>query len=79
MPRLRRLSGEEVVAIFGRFGFSVVSQQGSLIKLRRTGLSGKQVLTVPAHHTLDSGTLRAIFRQAARFISEEELHPHFYL
>ena len=78
MPKLRRLSGAEVVAILGRFGFTVVSQQGSHIKLRRTGIAGKQILTVPAHPTLDPGTLRAIFRQATRFISEEDLYPHFY-
>ena len=53
MPRLRRLSGAEVVAILGRFGFAVVSQHGSHIKLRRAGIGGKQVLTAPAHPTLD--------------------------
>jgi hypothetical protein len=35
-------------------------------------------LTIPLHAELDSGTLRAIFRQASRFISESELRPHFY-
>ncbi len=78
MPKFRRLSGAEVVAILGRFGFTVVSQQGSHMKLRRTRVTGKQVLTVPAHPTIDPGTLRAIFRRATRFISEEELYPHFY-
>jgi hypothetical protein len=39
-------------------------------KLRR--LSGKQ------HDELDAGTLRAIIRQAARYVPEEQLRPHFW-
>ena len=79
MPRLRRLSGAEVVAILGRFGFTVHSQRGSHIKLRRASPGGSaQTLTVPRHLELDPGTCRAILRQAARFIPEDDLRPHFY-
>jgi len=28
---------------------------------------------------LDSGTVRAIFQQASRFIPEDQLRPHFYM
>jgi predicted RNA binding protein YcfA (HicA-like mRNA interferase family) len=76
---LRRLSGAELVAILARFGFTVHSQRGSHIKLRRTSTGGTaQTLTVPAHSELDTGTCRAILRQAARFVPEDELRPHFY-
>jgi predicted RNA binding protein YcfA (HicA-like mRNA interferase family) len=34
MPRLRRLSGAEVISILNRFGFTVHSQRGSHAKLR---------------------------------------------
>ncbi len=78
MPRLRRLSGQEVAAIFQRFGFEFQKQRGSHAKLRRLTPSGKQVLTVPMHRELDTGTLRAIVRQASRFIPESELAPHVY-
>ncbi len=78
MPKLRRLLGKEVIAIFGRFGFTVVSQRGSHIKIKRNISGRTQTLTVPAHFELDPGTLRAIIRQAARFIPEQELQPHFY-
>jgi hypothetical protein len=27
---------------------------------------------------MDTGTLRAIYRQALRYVPEGELHPHFY-
>ena len=78
MPGLRRLSGREVVSILQRFGFQPVSQRGSHIKLQREMQSGRQTLTVPAHDQLDTGTLRAIFRQASRFVPEEDLRPLFY-
>jgi len=79
MPKLRRLSGAEIIAILGRFGFTVHSQRGNHIKLRRILPDGTtQSLTVPAHHELDMGTCRAILRQASRFVPEEDLRPHFY-
>ena len=46
MPKLRRLSGTEVVHILERFGFTVHAQVGSHVKLRRIGPQGeKQTLT----------------------------------
>jgi predicted RNA binding protein YcfA (HicA-like mRNA interferase family) len=79
MPKLRRLSGTEVIAILARFGFASHSQRGSHVKLRRELPDGSvQTLTVPAHPELDTGTCRAIFRQAARYIPEESLRPYFY-
>ena len=78
MPKLRSLSGRDVISILGRFGFTVVSQRGSHMKLQRIVGGSKQTLTVPAHSELDSGTLRAIIRQAGRFVPEQDLHPYFY-
>ena len=78
MPKLRRLSGKEVVSIFGQFGFVVVSQKGSHMKLKREIAGQSQTLTVPAHSELDTGTLRAILRQASQFIPGDELRIHFY-
>ena len=78
-PRLRRLSAREVVQILEGIGFQAFSQRGSHMKLRRITSEGhRQTLTVPIHSQLDIGTLRAIFRQASRFIPEEELREHFY-
>ena len=78
MPKLRRLAGRNVLTILHDFGFLQVSQRGSHVKLVREVAGTRQVLTIPLHTELDSGTLRAIFRQVSRFISEEELRPHFY-
>ena len=79
MPRMRRLSGDDVIAILGRFGFVIHSQRGSHVKLRRITSAGiAQSLTVPRHRDMDRGTLRAIMRQASRFVPEDEIGPHFY-
>jgi predicted RNA binding protein YcfA (HicA-like mRNA interferase family) len=60
MPRLRRLSGPEVASTFQRFGFFVLSQRGSHIKLRRITQAGeKQTLTVPNHRELDTNYARS--------------------
>lgn len=68
----------EVLTILRQFGFEVHSQRGSHAKLVRVAPDGRQVLTVPLHQELDTGTLRAIYRQASRFIPESQLHSHFY-
>jgi predicted RNA binding protein YcfA (HicA-like mRNA interferase family) len=79
MPKLRRLSGSEVISALQHFGFSVLAQRGSHIKLRRISQGGeKQVLTIPNHRQLDTGTCHAIYRQACRFISPDDLRPFFY-
>jgi predicted RNA binding protein YcfA (HicA-like mRNA interferase family) len=79
MPRLNRLSAAQVLTILGQFGFQVISQRGSHIKLRRLLTGGeRQTLTIPNHNQLDLGTLAGIYRQALRYISERELKPHFY-
>ncbi len=78
MPKLKALSGVDVVKILSVFGFSVVSQKGSHAKLARVRGETREILTVPTHKELDRGTLRAIFRQASRFIPESDLSQHFY-
>ncbi len=79
MPKLRRLSGSELVAILDQFGFSIVAQRGSHAKLRRVLSDGtRQTLTVPIHGEIDVGTLGAIFRQASRYIPADQLRPQFY-
>lgn len=79
MPSFRRMSGQAALAVFLSFGFEVQSQKGSHVKLRRVGPNGeRQTLTIPNHSELDTGTLRAVIRQASRYIATEQLHQHFY-
>lgn len=79
MARLRRLSARQILRILLGFGFAVISVRGSHAKLKREAEGGmSQVLTVPLHRELAPGTVQAIYRQALRFVPEQDLHPHFY-
>jgi predicted RNA binding protein YcfA (HicA-like mRNA interferase family) len=79
MARLRRLSARQILRILGTFEFSIVSVRGSHAKLKREFEGGPaQILTIPLHRELAPGTIQAIYRQALRFLPEEELRPHFY-
>jgi predicted RNA binding protein YcfA (HicA-like mRNA interferase family) len=81
MPRLRRLSGKEVIKIFQDFGFEVYSQRGSHIRLQRTTPDGQQqrlLIAVHGSKEIRLGTLKSIYNNACRFIPEEELRPYFY-
>ena len=79
MARLKRLSGDDVIAILASFGFLVDSQKGSHVKLLRLKPDGsRETLTVPRHKELDTGTVRALYRQSTRFIPADDLWGHFY-
>ena len=79
MGRLRQMAAREVLRALGSFGFTVASVRSSHAKLVRVLASGeRQILTIPLHKQLAPGTLRAIFRQALRYIPEEDLRPWFF-
>jgi len=79
MTRLKRLSARQILNILHTFGFSVVSIRGSHAKLKRE-VEGRppQILTIPLHRELAPGTIQAIYRQALRFLPEEDLRAHFF-
>ena len=78
MPKLRNLSGKDVIKIFSSFGFEISRQKGSHISLSRIIDARKLVLLAPNHKEMDRGTLHEIFKQALRFIPESELRKYFY-
>ena len=79
MPKLRQLSGQDVVKILESFGFHLDYQQGSHIKMKRKIIGmPSQIMTVPAHRTLDKGMTKGLFNQAKKYIPESELYPLFY-
>ncbi|MCL4357708.1 type II toxin-antitoxin system HicA family toxin [Patescibacteria group bacterium] len=78
MPKLKRLSGSDIIKILGLFNFAQVSQKGSHVKLRRTVNGESQTLTIPLHKELDKGTADAIFRQACRYVDESSLREYFF-
>ncbi len=77
MPKLKVLSGKDLIRIFSEFEFKKDSQKGSHIKLVRKRGERKQILVIP-YKELAKGTLKAIYRQATRYIPEEDLEKYFY-
>ncbi len=78
-PHLKRLSRRDVVRILVSFGFHVVNTRGGHCKLRRqTAVGIRPTITLPLHPELAPGTRHAIYRQAARFVPTNQLHPHFF-
>lgn len=79
MPRLKVLSGKDVIKILESLNFEVAARKGSHVKLRRILDGANQTLTIPDHKELDKGTLRAIFNQVSKYVSVAELKKYFYL
>ncbi len=78
MPKLKNLSGADIVKIFKLLGFIITAQRGSHIKMKRIENGIRQTLTIPLHDELDKGTVKAIYNQALRYATENELHGYFY-
>ena len=79
MLRLKTLSSKELIKILEKFGFSKIGQKGSHIRMRRILNDGiRQSLTLPDHKEISRGTMKAIYTQATRFVSEEDLRKSFY-
>ena len=80
MPKLKRLSGKELIKILEGFGFKVISQKGSHVRLQRMIDDKEQRLTIPLQGSkeIKLGTLSGIYKQAVEFIPEDDLREHFY-
>jgi predicted RNA binding protein YcfA (HicA-like mRNA interferase family) len=80
MPRLRRLTGKQVVKILEDFDFQIVRVRGSHHQLRRIVEGRPQSLTEPVHgnQPLTIGTLRSIYREACTYIPIEDIEPLFF-
>ncbi len=78
MPRLRSLSSVDLIKALETFGFEVVGQKGSHIKLARYTVLQKQVLIIPNNKSLPKRITKAIYNQVSRFVSQAELQGFFY-
>jgi predicted RNA binding protein YcfA (HicA-like mRNA interferase family) len=65
--KLPVISGERLIKILVREGFSVRRQAGSHVVLQK----GNAVFSVPLHQELKKGTLKAILKQSG--LSAEDL------
>lgn len=68
MSKLPRISGSQAISVLIKLGFEVIRQKGSHIVLRKSDPFSQ--LVIPDHKELDTGTLRAIIRQADLSVDE---------
>lgn len=78
MPKLKRLSGKEIVKELELLGFSITRQRGSHVRMSRFSLNGTQKVTIPNHDELDRGTEKNIIRALESFLKQEEINNIFY-
>jgi predicted RNA binding protein YcfA (HicA-like mRNA interferase family) len=68
MSKLPRISGREAISALKKAGFDEIRQSSSHVIIRR--VSPFSQLVIPDHRELDTGTLRAIIRQADLSVDE---------
>jgi len=79
MPRLRDLSGEQVLDILIDFGYLVAAQDGRHLKVKKSISPGTpKTITFPMMQDLDKLTLTAIYHEASQYVSEDRLRARFY-
>lgn len=70
MSKLPQISGKQLISALQKVGFSVVSQRGSHIKVRKLKPVRKTII-VPNHKIIRPGTLNNILKMAE--LTKEEL------
>jgi len=66
MPKLPRITGEELVKVLQKEGFEIARQKGSHVQVRKYIEAQKLTFPVPVHKgkILKPGTLKGILRKA---------------
>ena len=68
----RDLGGEELATRLGKYGYQVVRQTGSHIRLTSTYKDTEHHLTIPRHKPLRVGTLNGIINEVAAYLEMEK-------
>lgn len=70
-PKLPVVSGEDIIRVLRKFGYEIVRQKGSHVRLRSESQPQRLPVTVPLHKEIARGTLKSILADAS--ISVEQL------
>jgi len=71
MKTPRSLSAVDLIKLLKIYGYEVVSQRGSHIKVT-TQKNGEHHLAIPNHDPIKIGTLNAILRQVAEHLEKDK-------
>lgn len=77
MPKIKVLSGLEVVKFLERHGFIVVSQRGSHIKMVIIK-DEKDTIIIPRHKSLKRGLLHGIIKKCMQYVDHNRVKEFFY-
>jgi predicted RNA binding protein YcfA (HicA-like mRNA interferase family) len=71
----RDISGERLSGLLNKFGYVVVRQTSSHVRLRSTLKSTEHKITIPRHQSIKIGTLNHILNDISQYlkISKKEL------
>jgi predicted RNA binding protein YcfA (HicA-like mRNA interferase family) len=76
MPKAPRdVSGRELAKLLNRYGYQVVRETGSHIRLISTHRQTEHKITIPDHQPIKIGTLNSILNDIAEYLkmSKQEL------
>jgi predicted RNA binding protein YcfA (HicA-like mRNA interferase family) len=76
MSRIPRdVSHKELCVSLGKYGYSIVRQTGSHIRLKSERMGYEHSITIPAHNPIKIGTLNKILTEVAAYlkINKEKL------
>ncbi|MFI5137110.1 MAG: type II toxin-antitoxin system HicA family toxin [Sphingobacteriales bacterium] len=71
MKSPRSLSAKNLIKLLKVYGYAVVSQKGSHIKIT-TQRNGEHHLAIPNHDPIKTGTLNAILRQVSEHLGKSK-------
>lgn len=71
MPKLKPMSGTKIIQALSSAGFQVVGRKGSHVRLKKKTPFSTNIVIVPVHLEIKTGTLKFILRQAG--LTAEEL------
>ena len=71
----RDMGGEDLIKLLAKFGYEVVRQTGSHVRLKSEVMGKIHSITIPLHKPLKLGTLNNILSDVAEYlkISKKEL------
>ena len=81
MPKMPRdLSGRELARLLDKFGYKIVRETGSHIRLVSTYKETEHKITIPDHQSIKIGTLNSILHDISEYlkISKQELTQELF-
>ena len=68
----RDLGGEDLTISLDKYGYQIVRQTGSHIRLTSTHKGTEHHLTIPRHKSLRLGTLNSVVNEVATYLKMEK-------